>query len=287
MGRLLGGLIRLAFRGRLGNRLTQYCVARRIATELGFGLSSEPIPGFPNAVALGPSWRWHFRFLGKESIDTAHDLDLEAIVKNRRPRIIDLRGMFLRYEFVRPYKEAIRSSWLLSGACRPHQADDLTIHVRGGDIWRMGPRRRRHVCSEYHALPFSFYSEIIRERHWRRIYVVTADKLDPMVHKIVDTFGAEVVSGDVLDDFNFMRSSQNLVMSVSSFAWWAGWLSDARRIYYPLAGLLDPERGARRPMPWRQNLWVFDEPRYIAIKPRMREADWSGTEEDRMSLLNS
>ena len=42
------GIVEVLYLGRLGNRLTQYCMGRIVATALGFDLWSETIPGFPN-----------------------------------------------------------------------------------------------------------------------------------------------------------------------------------------------------------------------------------------------
>ncbi len=83
------------------------------------------------------------------------------------------------------------------------------------------------------------------------------------------------------------RSSSNLVLSVSSYAWWAGWLSEATQIFFPVAGFFDQVRARQRPSAWQQDLWVNDEPRYVAIRPVGLTRAWTGTEEERQRLLNS
>jgi hypothetical protein len=282
------GLVRIGrYRGRLGNQLAQYCLARRIALELGFALSAPEIPGFPRALPLG---RWagpdafaDHRVL-RQVVHTAHELNLHALLADRRPRVIDLCGIFLRYEYFAPYKADIRRDWLSSGALVPLAPDDLTIHVRTGDVYRQ-PGIRRPQSPEYHTLPFSFYAAIIQERRWPHIRVVTEDGQDPMVRKLVARFGVSVVSGSAIEDFNLLRASGAIVLSVSSFSWWAAWLSQAGRIYFPVAGLYDPGRAAARPPPWRQDLVVRDEDRYIAIRPALSDQDWRGTPEERLRLL--
>lgn len=43
-----------------------------------------------------------------------------------------------------------------------------------------------------------------------------------------------------LTDFETLRRASHLVAAVSSFSWLAGWLSSARTINLPVAGILDP-----------------------------------------------
>jgi hypothetical protein len=288
--RLFPGVVTMKYRGRLGNHLAQYCVARRIASELRFDLRCPPIAGFPNAVSLGPALRRYLPLQPKQVVRTHHALDLASVLSDRQPRIIDLNGLFLRYEYFAPCKQVIRDSWLWSGPLTQAEPDVLAIHIRSGDVWTSDDGNREGTktgITQYHTLPFSYYARIIEERRWRRIDVVTEDPGDPMVEKLERSFGVKVISGSVISDFNHLRRSRNIVLSVSSFAWWAAWLSDAERIYYPLLGLFDSERAKGRPAAWQQDLQVIDEPRYTFIEVSAPSGDWTGSPEDRVRLLNS
>jgi hypothetical protein len=285
---LLPGIVEVEYVGRLGNHLAQYCLGRIIASTLGFRFYAPAIAGFPHACACpNPLWRLLPARPG-ERLTGRHRFDLAAVLANRRRRRLFLSGPFLRYEYYRPHKPQIRR-WLASATAASawFGDDDLTIHIRTGDLWqsnRAGP-----IHPEYHALPFSFYAHVIKQRAWRRVVVVAEDTSDAMVQALHRRFGAEVLSGGATEDFERLRRSRNIVLSVSSFAWWAAWLSDAQRIFYPLVGLFDPQRARQRPAAWQQNLWVNDEPRYSALKPRtpLIERDWTGTEADRQLLLES
>jgi len=276
------GIVEVLYLGRLGNRLTQYCMGRIVATALGFDLWSETIPGFPNvqgfATDASPQSS-RFQVIG------GHRFDLAGILADRTPRRIVMRGFFHRYEYYRPHKELIRE-WLASDSGEQSPPDELTIHVRAGDIWK-GDRDPRKVHPEYHGLPFSFYDGIVRSRPWSKVKVVTEDRSDPMVGKLVATYDAELQSGSKLEDFNALRASSNLVLSVSSYAWWAGWLSNASQIFFPVVGFFDQARARQRPSVWQQDVWVDDEPRYVAIRPAGLAGAWTGTEEERQRLLNS
>ena len=276
------GIVEVLYLGRLANRLTQYCFGRIVATALGFDLWSETIPGFPDVQGLeaGASLQLErFQVLG------GHRVDLAGLTADRTPRRIVVRGFFARYEYYRPHKELIRK-WLVSDSYEQSPPDELTIHVRAGDIWK-GDRDPRKVHPEYHGLPFSFYDGIVRSRSWSTVKVVTEDRSDPMVRKLVATYDAELQSGSKLEDFNALRASSNLVLSVSSYAWWAGWLSNASQVFFPVVGFFDQARARQRPSAWQQDLWVDDEPRYVAIRPAGLTGPWTGTEQERQRLLNS
>lgn len=57
-------------------------------------------------------------------------------------------------------------------------------------------------------------------------------------------------------DFEMLRRSQNIAVSVSSFSWLAAWLSEARKIYLPVCGMLHPVQHPH------QSYLPLDEPEY-------------------------
>ena len=62
-----------------------------------------------------------------------------------------------------------------------------------------------------------------------------------MVKKLETTFNAIVLSSLPEQDFLRIKDSQNIILSVSSFGWWAALLSNAKYIYHPLAGNFHPQ----------------------------------------------
>ena len=87
-----------------------------------------------------------------------------------------------------------------------------------------------------------------------------------------------MISQSVLKDFEFIRRASKVVLSMSTFSWWAAWLSDATRIYFPEIGLFHPTL----PKEGRY-LEVDDDDRYIKI--RLPEFYWSNSEVQRQYML--
>ena len=75
-----------------------------------------------------------------------------------------------------------------------------------------------------------------------------------------------------LVDFETLRRASEIVVSVSTFAWVAAWLSDAKRIHLPVKGLYHP--GQRPDL----DLLPADDPRYVFYECEVRR--WHATPDD-------
>ena len=270
-------MIRVIYRGRLGNNLFQYCLGRILSTELQLNLQADPIAGFPRTGATRR--RWLPLLTRRVRTLTGHEVDLDAVLADRGASRIVVDGFFQRYEYYRGFKDVIRNEWLRADERLDVGSEDLTISVRSGDIWQAEGGLPPHP--DLVGLPFSFYRRIVEGRSWARVHVVTNDPSDLMVRKLVREFDADVKSGGTLADFAFLRSSTHIVASVSSFCWWAAWLSDAASIHFPVLGLLSP---AVRP---DVDLRVDDEERYVYHVFQEEQLPWTGGPEQRRRLLKS
>ena len=273
--------VKTQYPGRLGNKLFQYCFGRIIADALQFNFDAEHVPGFSHATSLR---RLCLPSIGlKEEVLNGHKVDVEKVVANRKKRIIRLLGHFQRYEYYRKHKEKIRS-WLSVPTSNIPGTEDLVIHIRSGDLWQVN--RSNPPNEGQLPLPFSFYKQIIEQRVWEKIYIITEMQKDPMVQKLAASYSALVQSKSEIEDFCFLASGHNIVLSVSTFAWWASWLSRAKQIFFPLAGFWNPDYRVHYGKNPEMDLIVDDEPRYEFINVTS-EGNWRGTEQDRQRLLNT
>ncbi len=108
--------------------------------------------------------------------------------------------------------------------------------IRGGETLRV-------VNGDYVQIPIGFYEEMIAQTGLRPVFM---GQLAQNVY--TDALRARFASAVFLpsispmEDFQTIRRSQNIILSVSTFSWLAAWLSEARQIIMPLAGLFNPER---------------------------------------------
>ena len=115
----------------------------------------------------------------------------------------------------------------------------LVCHIRGGDALD-----GRH--GGYTLLPVDFYRDIADKLGLRPVFVgQLADNpyIDALRSALPDA--VYVPQGDIPWDFQTVRKSRNILLSVSTFCWTAAWLSEARRIILPVYGLFNPRQFPR------------------------------------------
>jgi hypothetical protein len=277
-------VVRVRYRGRLGNQLFEYAFGRALAESLGAELVAPTIAGFPNAK----SKRFTLSAMRRSSaLLEGHWVEPEKLAALKSARKIVLDGYFQRYEYVRALRPQIRE-WFRRGSTTPLSDDSLTIHVRSGDIWEMKGSLSRPRCPphpSYPALPVSYYREIIESRPWKAAYLLCEKPDDPVAGCLLDRGDVAFVGKDPLSDFDFLRSSRNIVLSVSTFAWWAAWLSDASRIYFPLAGIFDPLQMERRKPQERIDLVPSCDERYHFARLDV-PSQWKGDASDLARVLS-
>eukprot|EP00435_Cladocopium_sp_Y103_P065323 s1590_g27.t1 len=119
-----------------------------------------------------------------------------------------------------------------------------------------------------HSPPFSFF-DFAWQQHQKtvgsgKLWVVSAPDAyeHPTVLRLCSELGAEIVRSSSeagkdawLADWVWLREATYLVISASTFSWWAAYLSDAKRIYFPLFPTISA-------LPWC-DLVVLGDTRYL------------------------
>lgn len=219
----------------LGNRLFAFCIGKIVAQGLGYRLNCIPIPGFPNTfqyVNNHPLPQYHTQL-----IHVTHDIDINGLTTNKDLRNIHLRGYFQRYQYLKPYTEKIKNDWLLYDKNQyPINEKDIVIHIR------------TNHPSIY--IPFEYYEKALAATTFEKVYICLDEPYDPILekfkkynpiirnsHSLSQLMNAGVpwpeISRINLDDFFFIASFKKIIISHSTYAWWAAFLSEATEIYAP------------------------------------------------------
>ncbi|HUI80065.1 MAG TPA: alpha-1,2-fucosyltransferase [Bryobacteraceae bacterium] len=212
-------MVEIRYRDRLGNNLFQYCMGRMLAEGLGFALRADPISGFPNTRTSVEGARYE----APEQVLSGNRIDLAGLLADRSPRRVTLHGWFQRSEYYRPDRERIRH-WLafdpsiVSGPRAP-----VAVHVRRTDVIRFDS-----------ALPFSYYEEALTQAAQGAgdVWITTDDPHDPFFKRFA-AWRPKFHSGTAIEQLAFLSKAARLVMSASTFSWWAAFLGEPELVICP------------------------------------------------------
>ncbi|WP_241663839.1 hypothetical protein [Oecophyllibacter saccharovorans] len=128
--------------------------------------------------------------------------------------------------------------------------DELVINIRGSEILT-------GLHADYVLLPPEFYQYLIELTGKKPVFYGQLDP-SPYLQELKERFpqATFIPSRGVAQDFDYLRKSRHIVPSLSTFSWLACWLSEARTIHFPIAGVLNPQQHTL------SMLLPLDDPRY-------------------------
>ncbi len=235
-------MIEIRYRGALGNRLFQYALGRHLAETHGlefrapvrspFPITRETLPGTRNP---GPRLRL-----------TDASLRLDPFPAHRR---IQLYGFFQDMSWLHGVP---LNKWYALPPALETDPRDAVVHVRLGDFVKLN-----------RVLPVTYYCEAIRRLNPRRLFLCTDRPRSPFLNPLME-FRPEIIRANPSETMAAIASFSRVILSQSTFSWWAAYLGKAREIIYPAIHTHPDQEN----WPRRQLLPIEDE-RYIV----MTEAD--------------
>jgi len=228
--------------GTLGNNMWQYAVARVIAEKNNLKLNCYSIPGFPNTEQVVDGNEYDSPVVRIEG----HFFDINSLTKSR----VEMAGYVQRYEYIREHKEEVKK-WFQLDVESPIEIlpTDFVVSIRRG--WNGYPLS---LCPSK-----EYFEEVFSHVEHDRIILCT-DSFDDPFFDFINDIDVEVVRAQFspLEQFALIKSANKILLTPSTYCWWAAFLSDAEEIYYPwINDLIPTERGP--------NLFVDDDKRYIVL----------------------
>ena len=213
-------MIEVIYDGNLGNNLFQYSFGRILAEKLGYRLQASPIPGFQKTYDLVDG---DVITDDKPILLRGQKPDLTFLDRTETKKKILLTGYFQRAEYYEPYSTQIRE-WL--------QLEDTIAADIGPNDVVIGMRRGNDYIPE-HGLPRSYYNAALESMHFEKVYICTNEPNDPFVQDYVKRYDAVVRAPGALDNMMFLKKFNKMIISNSTFLWWAAFLSNAEEIVFP------------------------------------------------------
>jgi hypothetical protein len=222
--------------GRLGNHILQWVTGQTLAFAVpGLTLHNFALP--PWGLRAG-GYRRKQWFLPKIAVN---DTDLSVVVEMIRSGempLARLSGMILQAD---AWADVARFRGLLplgTQAVETAGPDEILLNVRADEILKARHR-------DYGPIPMGFYTAVLRETGLKPVFMGQLGT-DSYSRLLRETYPAArfIPSQGVMGDFDAMRRARHLAVSVSTFSWAAGWLSQAESLHMPLLGFMNP---AQRP----------------------------------------
>lgn len=239
-------MVRVDYIGTLGNKLWQYCVGRILAEKYGLKLQTKAIDGFENTKQEVNG------NVGTNYVEAIETHNLPPIDQNSNAY---LRGYFCKYKHIRQYKEKVKE-WLHLPKFQKDfdDSDELVLTIRRG--WNGWPIK---LCPNV-----KFYIDFIKKNPQFKKITLCTDSFDDNYFDELNPYIDNFIKESPIEQFRYIMSSKNILLSSSTFSWWAAFLSDAKTIYYPWFGDLIPCKG-------KQDWVVTDEERYKYINLKGEE----------------
>ena len=222
--------------GRLGNHILQWITAQTLAAQVpGLSLHNFALP--PWGLAAG-GYRRRQPFLPALTAQDS-DLNLAAnLMRSGEMPLARLSAMVLQADV---WGDPERFRRLLPLEDRPVETagpDEILLNVRAEEILKA-----RHP--DYGPIPVGFYHAVLRETGLRPVFMgqLGEDSYSQLLRRSFPK-ARFLPSQGVRGDFDAMRRARHLALSVSTFSWAAGWLSQAESVHVPVLGFFNP---AQRP----------------------------------------
>jgi hypothetical protein len=240
-------MINVNYKGFLGNNMFQYSMGRIIAENLGYQLNANPIIGFPKTS---------HQISGKlfnhpVQVIRGNVFDLSRVIADKNDRLIYLDGFFQRYEYYPKYKSQIKEWFSIDNRItNDYDLDEesIVLHIRLDDY--------KNVNGGYSVLPYQYYKNCISKSNCKKVFICTDEPSSELLDEFKKEFGATICNqyripldncfpeinerfknniASTLRDYKVLNSAKKIVLSQSTFSWWAAWLSDAKEVYFPLS----------------------------------------------------
>lgn len=224
-------MINVKLIGGLGNNMFQYSLGRILAEEKNYNLSVENIANlqkyFPNIseITTNNTVSGEMLELGYSSTEqTVQHVNMKAALDHKGP--IHVNGFFQKYEYYTKHLNKIRK-WFEydhSNFLKPKQ-NDLVIHYRLTD----------YVTLNWHLPPEAFLQTIEKNNiKYDTCYLITDQPNHPLIAPLSKIKNIVIINQEPLADFTLLKYAKQLIISHSTFSWWASFLGDQEWVYIPM-----------------------------------------------------
>jgi hypothetical protein len=220
--------------GRTGNRLFQYALGIILAKEKQCPLFAPPIPGFNNIKIDQNSSNLNNSDTIHTSTYGTHNYNFDELKNTSKNICID--SYVQKSELLIHYKQLLQEQFKIENTltCLPKN-NELVIHIRETDYT---------LIDGY--LGSNFYTTFIKKYISNYNITIVTDNIHTNLIEELKKLGCNIFTKNActnwqnpfftqneIDDYNYMLYSSNILLSQSTFSWWAAFLGIPKKIIFP------------------------------------------------------
>lgn len=228
---LVSVLIQYVEWSRMGNRMFNYAFGKILARDKGVECFHNSIPDYNIPNNLSSYHYTHEPYVSTRSFGN-NRVDYNDLLRAGNVRV---DSFLQRAEYYIGNREYVRELFGMSAPQQTINSDKLVIHYRDTDYRSLGL-----------VFNFNFYNKLINESGFNQVVIVTDDSNNEDVKKLLAIGCTLSTEGYVNEfshswfprdkaDFQTLLTSENIVVSHSSYSWWAAFLGDHKRIIFPFS----------------------------------------------------
>lgn len=217
--------------GGLGNNMFQYSLGRILAEEKNYNLNVQNITNlqkyFPNVceITANNNVNGESLILGYDSVEkTVQDVNIKKALVHQGPIVVN--GFFQKYKYYIDHLDKIKK-WFDyddSNFLKPN-LNDLVIHYRLTD----------YVSLNWHLPPEAYVQTIEKNNiKYDTCYLITDQPGHPYISQLSKLKNLIIINQEQMADFTLLKYAKQLIISHSSFSWWASFLGDQEKVYIPM-----------------------------------------------------
>lgn len=219
-------MVKVNFIGRIGNNMIQYALGRFIAEKKEYELCFE----HPEHTSPQDMFQMFpltsTPILGKKLNNNPlvienQEYNLNQLINHSGS--IELKGFFQKHKLFFDYKELIQSYFYYDNKDLKTSSNfDAVVHIRLTDYidinWVISPLKIYELCKK-----LGFY----------KVLVLTDDPSSTLLDCFLNDPNCTVQKNSILQDLHYMATSNNLIISQSTFSWWGSYLGREKTVYVP------------------------------------------------------
>lgn len=265
----VGGNSFSSYRKNLGNKLFIYSCSRIMSDLLNFDLISPENAIIRKEISKTKEYyeqKFPFGSINRGShkpkeIKLVDDNDI--IYHKTIQNLIDsypnhgfiIRTYFSKYDYIKPYKNLVKSYF-----------KSITLPKRNDGSMVLMLRDSQRDKS--FKLPDEYYMNIVNNSSFNKLYISFDHEIMhlKLLNKL-SKYNPIIIDGDIISVFKEITSFDTIVACQGTFSFWASFLSEANKIYWPITSD-GPNSGYNSVNPVYNtyvNLLVDDEDRYKHI----------------------